>query len=344
MKTTKLVTLLICTLILALPIISDACSRFTYTGPNHTVVTGRSMDWVEDVRTDLWAFPVGIENVGSSEPNSVKWTSKYGSVIASGYDKGTTDGINTQGLNANLLYLASSDYGSSQANRKNISIYVWAQYVLDNYATVNEAVQDFGQDKFNMLAPALPNGYKATVHLAITDPSGDNAIFEYVGGKLVVHHSKSYKVMTNEPIYDKQLALNDYWQNLKGVFLPGTGEPEDRFVRANFYLNTSLQTDDTQKAIATAFSIIRNVSVPMQQNASDRPNVAATVWRSVADLKDKVYYFENTDRPNVFWVDLSKLDLGKGAPIKKLPLKNGEIYAGEVSDKFVKSPSFFAKQ
>jgi penicillin V acylase-like amidase (Ntn superfamily) len=320
-----------------------ACSRFTYTGSNDIVVTGRSMDWVEDLHTDLWLFPAGIENVGSSKPNSVHCTSKYGSVIANAYNLGTTDGINTQGLVANLLYLSTADYGPARADRQNISIFTWAQYVLDNYATVAEAVKDFSQDKFNMSGPVLPNGSLPTVHLSITDKSGDNAIFEYIGGKLIVHHNKAYTVMTNEPVYEKQLALNDYWQNLQGKFLPGTGEPEDRFVRASYYVNTALKTADTQKAIAIAFSIIRNVSVPMQEGTSSRPNVSSTIWRSVADSKNNVYYFENTDRPNVFWVDLKKLDFAKGSPVKKLPLANGEIYAGEVSGKFVDSKSFFVK-
>lgn len=341
-----LVLFLISSLTTILLTSADACSRFTYTGPNNTVVTGRSMDWIEDLHTDLWAFPAGIKMVGSSEPNSVIWTSKYGSVIANAYDLGTADGINTQGLDVNLLYLSTSDYGKPRASRQNISIFTWAQYFLDNYATVDEAVKDFGQDKFNMIGPTLPNGSAASVHLSITDKTGDNAIFEYIGGKLIVHHGKAFRVMTNEPNYDQQLTLNNYWQNLKGAFLPGTSDPADRFVRASYYLNHVQQTADLQQSIAIAFSIIRNVSVPFQNQpvSADQPNIAATLWRCVADLKNNTYYFENTNRPNVFWVDLNKLNLQAGAPIKKLPLKNGEIYAGEVSSKFIASPSFFANK
>ncbi|MBY0357249.1 MAG: linear amide C-N hydrolase [Candidatus Obscuribacterales bacterium] len=323
---------------------AEACSRFTYTGLNNTVVTGRSMDWVESLRTDLWVFPAGIKHTAvANDPNSAIWTSKYGSVIASGYDLGTTDGINSEGLTANMLYLSTTDYGPAKPDRKNISIFNWTQYVLDNYAAVDEVVKDYGQDKFNMIAPTLPNGSYPTVHLAVTDKNGDNAVFEYVGGKLVVHHGKEFKVMTNEPAYDKQLALNDYWQNLKGKFLPGTEEPEDRFVRASYYLNTAPQTSDEKQSVATTFSIIRNVSVPFRAGFSERPNVSTTIWRSVADLKNKVYYFENTDRPNIVWVDLNKLDLKVGAPVKKLPLQHGELYSGDVSDKFVASKSFFDK-
>ncbi len=320
--------------------ISIACSRFTYETDKNLVVTGRSMDWVEDLHTDLWAFPAGMKRVGGKEPNSVAWTSKYGSVIAAGYNMGAADGINTQGLDANLLYLSSSDYGKPIVSYQNLSVLSWVQYILDNYATVSEAVTGFEKGQFNMVTPPLPKGFPATVHLAITDASGDNAVFEYVHGKLQVHHGKQYIVMTNEPPYDKQLALNDYWGNLKGVFLPGTAEPEDRFVRASYYVHAAPKNEDTAGAIATAFSIIRNVSAPMTGQVSGRPNVSQTIWRSVADLTHKTYFFENTDRPNVFWVDINKLDLKSGAAVKKLPLSQNEVYAGEVSAHFVKSDPF----
>lgn len=319
---------------------SNACSRFTYTSIDNTVITGRSMDWTEDLHTDLWSFPAGMARMGDASHNAVRWTSKYGSVIASAYNLGAADGINSAGLNANLLYLSDADYGKPQADRKNLSVLNWVQYVVDNFATVDEVVKDLNQHQFNMIAPSLPNGAQASVHLAVTDASGDNAVFEHVNGKLIIHHGKQFTVMTNEPIYDKQLALNDYWQRLKGAFLPGTGEPEDRFVRASYYLQLAPETADTQKSIAIAFSIIRDISVPMSASVSTRPNVAATLWRSVADLKHKIYYFELTDRPNVFWVDIQKLNLQTGAPIKKLPMSQNEIYAGEVSNHFVESKPF----
>lgn len=124
----------------------------------------------------------------------------------------------------------------------------WAQYFLDNYATVEEAVNDFNKDSVNIIANTLPNGSQATVHLAIADRSGDNAIFEYVDEKLIIHHNKKYDVMTNEPTYEKQLALNDYWQELKGAFLLGTDKPSDRFVRASYFFLKTNQKKFTRHA------------------------------------------------------------------------------------------------
>ena len=333
----KKITLFISTIMLSYYTInpSIACSRFTYAPDDKTVLTVRSMDWVEDIKTDLWAFPAGISRQGDSSANAIHWISKYGSVIASGYNIGTTDGINTAGLNANLLYLTSADYGKIDPKHKNLSVLSWVQFVLDNYATVNEAVNGLNAQQFNMIAPVLPNGAKASLHLAITDATGDNAVFEHINGKLIIHHGKEYKVMTNEPSYDKQLALRDYWGRLHGEFLPGTSEPDDRFVRTSYYVQTAPNAADTQQAVATVFSIIRNVSVPIGTSMPGKPNVAATIWRSVADLKNNMYFFENTNRPNIFWVNLNKLDLSQGGKIMKLPLANNEIYADEVNKYFI---------
>lgn len=339
-KSMKILIITLAFFVLCMESSLESCSRLMYTTSEDFVVIGRSMDWMEDIKTDLWAFPAGMSRTGGDGANTTAWISKYGSVIASGYNLGSTDGINTQGLNANLLYLADADYGKPSLEQSSLSVLNWAQYVLDNYANVDQVVKEFGKNQFYMEAKRLPDGTYPGVHLSLSDPSGDNAIFEYVDGKLVIYHSKKYTVMTNEPTFDKQLVLNDYWQGLKGCFLPGTAEPSDRFVRASYYLSQAPLAANEQQSIAIVFSIIRNVSQPMMKSNSDRPNQAPTIWRSVADVKHRVYYFENTNRPNVFWVNLAKLDLSVDAPAKKLSLSNGEVYAGEVSSYFISSKPF----
>lgn len=90
-----------------------ACTRVVYLGENKEVITGRGMDWAEDMGSNLWVFPRGIHRTGAGGEKTPEWTSKYGSVIASGYDVGTADEMNEKGLVANMLYLSESDYGSS---------------------------------------------------------------------------------------------------------------------------------------------------------------------------------------------------------------------------------------
>lgn len=318
---------------------ADACTRVIYEGANDRFITARSMDWKEDIPTALWVFPREMKKDGGIDKNSIKWSSKYGSVVTAGYDAATDDGINEKGLVANILYLAEADYGSS--NNPTISIGAITQYMLDNYATVSEAVKGLKEQPLQIIAPLLPGGVKAALHLSISDASGDSAIFEFIKGKVVVHHSKEYKTMTNSPAFDDQLAINSYWEKISGIaMLPGTNKASDRFARASFYTNSIPKAKTQKEAVATAFSIIRNASVPIGITSPGEPNIASTLWRTVSDQKALKYYFDSATSPSVFWVDLQKVNLKKGAPVKKLDLKNYPDYSGEVSSKFINAKPF----
>lgn len=328
----------------ALMAIAEACTRVVYKGPNDTVLTGRTMDFSLPIPANLWVFPRGMERSGEVGPNSIEWTSKYGSVVASSWNIATPDGMNEAGLVANLLWLVQSDYPAFDpvGDRPGLTIAAWAQYVLDNFATVEEAVAALSQEEFVVVTDFIPGTDKfTTVHLSISDATGDSAIFEYIDGELVIHHDPSYTVMTNDPPFNEQLAIDDYWRNIPGnLFLPGTNRAADRFVRASYYLDAIPQTDDQRIAVASVFSLIRNVSVPYGITTEGFPNLSTTQWRVVADQRNLVYYFETALTPNTFWVNLNNLDFSEGSEVRMLPISNGEVYAGEVSGEFIPAEPF----
>ena len=321
---------------------TEACTRVVYQGKDNTVLTARSMDWKEDTRSNLWIFPRGMKRNGEIGKNPLEWTSKYGSVVASAYDICSTDGMNEKGLVANLLWLAESEYPQWDGKKPGLSIAAWVQYILDNFATVDEAVSYVEKGTFEVVSDMMPDGTRmATLHLSISDADGDNAIFEYIGGELKIHHDKSYQVMTNSPVFDQQLALNDYWKNIGGTtFLPGTNRAADRFVRASFYINAIPEVADTRTAVASVFSVIRNTSVPLGITTPNEPNISSTRWRTVSDQKNKVYFFESTIQPNVFWVNLRDVDFSEKAPVKMLDLVSGKTYAGNTAEQFVEAKPF----
>jgi len=312
-----------------------------YFGKENQVVTGRTMDWVEDMHTELWIFPRGMKRDGGFGKGSLEWNSKHGSVIASVYDGGTADGMNEKGLVTNLLYLAESEYPPAEDTRPSVVITAWAQYVLDNFATVDEAVGELKKGTFRMVPTEAPNGAKGTVHLSISDPTGDSAIIEYVKGKLVIHHDRKYQVMTNSPVYDEQLALNKYWEQIGGtVMLPGTNRAADRFARTSFYINACKQSADPAEAVASVFSVMRNASVPRGIGTIEQPNISSTLWRTVSDHKNRVYYFEDTAKPSIMWVKLDSLDFAEGSGTRKLPIAAKGEFAGDQSAKFIKAEPF----
>nr|QFZ93290.1 linear amide C-N hydrolase [Synechococcus elongatus PCC 11802] len=329
-----------CFLLVAKPV--QACTRAVYQGPNGMTITGRSMDWKDEIPANLWLFPRGMQRNGAVGPNSVTWTSKYGSVVASAFDIASTDGMNEKGLVANLLWLAESKYPEYKPSQKGLSVAAWVQYVLDNFATVEEAVNALRSEPFVVVSANIPGTDRfATLHLSISDAKGDNAIFEYIDGKLVIHHGMAYTVMTNSPTFEKQLALDGYWQQVGGLnMLPGTNRAADRFVRASFYIDAIPQTSNPRIAVASVFSVIRNVSVPFGISSEEEPNISSTRWRALSDQKNLVYYFETALTPNTFWVDLKKVNFEQNQPVKRLLVANNEVYAGDALSSFKPAKPF----
>jgi penicillin V acylase-like amidase (Ntn superfamily) len=314
------------------------CTRFVYRGPEGRVLTARSMDWMTDTATDLWILPSGLARDGAAGDRSLTWTSTYGSVVASAYGIATTDGMNEAGLVANVLWLAESEYAADDGGRPVLSIAGWAQYVLDRFATVAEAVAALADDPFLVATAQVPGQDRlTTLHLSLSDSSGDSAIFEYVGGRLVVHHSASYQVMTNSPTFDQQLAVSSYWEEIGGtVMLPGTNRAADRFARARFYVGAVPQVEDRLTATASVFSVIRNASVPFGISTPDQPNISSTRWRTVADHKDRRYYFDSVVAPSIFWVDLDQLDLSPAGTVRRLDVAalQSQGVGGDVAPRF----------
>jgi penicillin V acylase-like amidase (Ntn superfamily) len=323
---------------------AGACTRVVFLGANGEVITARSMDWKVDIGTNLWIFPRGIQRSGEAGPNSVKWTSRYGSLIASGYDVSTTDGMNEKGLVANLLWLAESEYPTLHATKPGLALSLWAQYVLDNFATVQEAVEALSPEPFTVVTANVPGEERmATVHLSISDATGDSAIIEYVAGKQVIHHDRKYQVMTNSPIFEKQLAMEEYWQEIGGtIFLPGTNRAADRFARASFYINAIPKDQSPDLAVASVFSVIRNASVPYGITTPGQPNISSTRWRTVADQKRLVYFFESAITPNVFWVDMKGIDFSEHGQVMKLDLgkEQSNVFAGNAAKDFKPTQPF----
>ncbi len=353
MKNQRL-TLLIIFLLTGLYIsAANACTRAVYHGSENMVITGRSMDWNDFNDPNLWVFPRGIKRAGQAGSNSPEWTAKYGSLVTSMYELGSVDGMNEKGLVMNLLYLAESDYGKPSPDKPAISISLWGQYALDNFATVAEAVKAMQAKPLYIQTFDLPNGRPATAHLSLSDSTGDSAIFEYIDGKLVIHHGQQYSVMTNSPIYSKQLALNEYWQSIGGtVFLPGTSRAADRFARTQFFIDAIPKKIDKDvikgvpgqtyknQAIASVLSVIRAISVPIGITTPNEPNISTTLWRTVADQKNLAYYFDSAMTPNTFWLSFDKLNFKEGAPVMKLALDKGQIYSGEASKELKPSEPF----
>ncbi|MGE4270966.1 MAG: linear amide C-N hydrolase [Acidithiobacillus sp.] len=321
----------------------EACTRVVYHGEDGLTITGRTMDWKDPMHTRLWLFPAGLKENGGAGKNAAVWTSRYGSVVVTSLNAAVSDGMNQKGLVANMLWLNSSKYPDHcGTDEKRLAISAWAQYFLDNFATVQEAVHSLKTHPVCLISAPIPGTDRfTTLHLSLSDSSGNSAILEYIDGNLVIHEGRQYQVLTNDPEYSQQLAVARYWEGIGGTrFLPGSNQAPDRFARASFYIHAIPKTASNRVGVAQVFSVLNNISVPMGISTPGHPNISTTRWRVVADQKDLKYYFNSTSSMDLFWVDLNQADLKPGAPVRMLPMGQGETYNGDVLDKFVPSKPF----
>ncbi|MFO0912982.1 MAG: linear amide C-N hydrolase [Pirellulales bacterium] len=336
----RAILVLLCFVVVASPALP--CSRYLWNNNSLGVFVSRTMDWPESTEPILTVFPRGMQRDGGQigteravEKNAAKWTSKYGSLVTTVYGIGTADGVNEKGLAGHMLYLKTTDFGPRDTSKPAVHAGLWLQYVLDNAATVEEALELVSKIQVVMVEA---NGHKATVHLAIEDASGDSAIIEYDQGRQVVHHGKQYRIMTNDPPYDQQLKLlaeQDYSQPSSNMPLPGNVKATDRFQRLAYFGAMLPEPKNEREAIAGVLAIARNVSVPFGAPYANF-GIYNTEYRTAINLKQLRYFFELTTSPNVFWVDMAKLNLQPGAPVMVLNPDNIEL-SGEVSGKFQKA-------
>ncbi|WP_421658705.1 linear amide C-N hydrolase [Leptothermofonsia sp. ETS-13] len=322
--------------------IADACTRTLWNTNKLAVVVGRSMDWAESTQPTLLVLPRGMQRDGGRvgpdvvvKENPARWTSKYGSVIVTAYDVAMVDGLNEKGLGANLLFLTATDFGPRDRSKLGVHAGLWGQYLLDNAATVKEALELMKTIQPIMVEHA---GYKSSLHLSLQDATGDSAIIEYINGKPVIYHGREYRVMTNDPPLNQQLANLKKWDftdATRETPLPGNVSPVNRFVRANYFLQTLREPRNEREAIATIFSIARNTSVPFNAPYKTPGTIYDTEYRTVMDLTNKRYFFELSTSPNVIWMDLKKFNLNPGAPVLVLNPDNIAL-SGDVIEKFQK--------
>jgi penicillin V acylase-like amidase (Ntn superfamily) len=323
---------------------AEPCSRVLWADNGKAVVVGRSMDWFKPMPADLYALPRGIKRDGMTGKNTLTWTAKYGTLLAVTHGEsethGASDGMNEKGVAGHMLWLAESNYGKFDPDQPSLSLALWLQYYLDNFATVKEAVE-FTKTKPFQLVTGVVDGQKAKIHMALEDATGDSAIIQYLDGKPEIYHGREYTVMTNSPPFSEQLNNLKQYKGFGGEKrLPGTTEAADRFVRGAFFLKNLPEPKDYRECVAGILSVLRNVSQPFGTPDPARPFISATRWRTVCDLTDQIYFFESSTSPNIIWVKLKELDFAEGAGVRKLDLVKDPDRVGDCSKQFEPAKPF----
>lgn len=343
-----------------------ACTSIALVAEDGSVVYGRTMEWgTFDLNSRVAIIPQGYQMQGHTPDGKpgLAWQARYGVVGLDAIEKDyITDGINEKGLVVGVLYLPGfSEYQTYDPAQADISISSaeFANYVLTEFATVDEVRE--GLKKIRVVPvpePAL-GGIPAPFHLTVIDPSGKAIVVQYLKGELKIFNNP-LRVLTNAPSFDWHMTNLRNYINLSAVALPtrkiedlnfapigaGTGflgipgdyTPPSRFVRAVAYSQTARKTPDAEETVYEVFRIMDNFNLPLgsAEGPDANPELlrgmrSSTIWTTAADTKNLKYYYHTQHNRKIRMVDLKKIDFSKNREaIVHIPLDKKK--AQEVED------------
>jgi choloylglycine hydrolase len=251
------------------------------------------------------------------------WKNKYGYLGRAAFNgEKMIDGMNTEGLSIAILYLPGTKFPAFDPKDEKpvLAIYDIAPFLLSQASTVSEAlelmrshqlVQSALKEREGIFIKDLP------IHFVIRDATGESAVVEFIDGHITIHE-KVGDVLTNAPPFDWQLKNASFYNSLladskapnaqfeetfynyKEIYessshkgeanllgVPGDFTPPSRFARAQVLLNNFPTPHSRQVALYQAASLNDSLSVPVLRGASP------TLWSSIKDLDDRVYYIKN---------------------------------------------------
>ncbi len=282
-----------------------ACSAFLVEAGGDGYAVAKSYDW-DMAQGVVLANRRGVAKralILDPRAKAHAWTSTFASVTFNQYGAEMPNGgMNEKGLVVEVLWLNASKYPAPDA-RPVVNELQWIQWALDTQATTAELVAAAPAIR---VAPAY-----AKVHYFACDASRACATFEYVDGKLSIHHGADlpYKALTNHT-YD---ASEVYMQKRRRDLPKGRGSLE-RFARVS-------RATGGKDLARTAFHSLDSVSQD-----------AYSVWNIVYLPAQRQIQFRTHAQTGIKRVDTAKLALGCGQAPRFLDVQ--EATAGDVTGRF----------
>jgi choloylglycine hydrolase len=343
-----------------------ACTSFVLQAEDGAAVYGRTMEWgTFDLKSRLVIVPRGHEFIGHTPDGKagLSWKGKYGVVALDALEKDIlTDGMNEKGLVVGVLYLPGfaefQPYDPETADRS-MGPSDLASYLLTEFATVDELRAGLEDVRVVPIPEPALGGITPPVHWMVADQSGKAIAVEYLEGVLKVFDNP-LRVLTNAPEFHWHMTNLRNYINLSAVALPtnkiadldfapiGAGSgflgipgdytPPSRFVRAVAYTQTARKTPDGLETVYEVLRILDNFNLPL--GSAEGPQAkpewlkgmrSSTIWTSVADTKNLVYYYHTQHNRKLRMVDLKKIDFSsKIKGFKRFPLD--KIKSQEIED------------
>lgn len=293
-----------------------ACTSVAWNTDQYGTMTSRTMDWVESTK------PV-LGNINKGEVRSIQgngkgqtYTVKYNMVATLAYGELVADGVNEKGLQANALFYPDMTMKNAVSGGE-VTQFTFAEYVLANYASVEEAYQAIPKlDIARVQMEGMP--MEMNLHWSITDKSGDRLVVQLDEDGLKMYRGEDAMVMTNDPSLAKQLEhkaeVVDSWGEHATRDTDygsiGNGNSTSRFLHAGYFLSKLEQPTSTRNGMMKLSTVPFRVAADAPYKDFDTGRGVdgyATEWTMTTSLETGDVVFEynfddnwNTVQYNVY--------------------------------------------
>lgn len=316
-----------------------ACTDFRLKDQQGQFVAARSMEFAVYLESELVIQPRG-------EKKSVQgysWTSRYAYIGITALTRDIiSDGMNEKGLSYGALWFPGAEYPELNGKQKTIPLDVLGDWILGNFATVDEVVQALSQ--IQVSTRSIPKlGMVPALHLALHDRSGKSLVVEFIEGNMLLIDNP-IGVLTNAPRFSWQVtnlanyinltALNKGPIDLNGTVIgpigqgsgllgiPGDWTPPSRFVRISAYQNLVEKAPGPSQNVTLAFHLLNTVDIPYGAiKPLDGKGYNYTQWVVVKDLAGGNFYYRTYENQNIKKFTLADQKIEQGSEVQYLPLK-----------------------
>jgi penicillin V acylase-like amidase (Ntn superfamily) len=304
---------------------NHSCSTFLLSNGNSLLIAHNLDDYIKvpglvvvnkrgvQKENISWNDLKSITGKSSSSPRQ-QWTSKYGSITYNTFGKEFIDGgMNETGFYVGEMTLIGTEYPKNDALPK-IYHHQWMQYLLDNYSTVQEALES--------LPKLLIDGH-CQWHFFIADRTAKAAVIEFLKGKTVIYKDKNlpFKVLCNKS-YSRELDSLNLFIGFGGTRPVNFKDTifDRRFVWANDMLSNPHQKKPDSD-VDYAFEILNQMDLGNNK------------WSIVYDMKELRMYFNTSTARQTRYVDFKSFDFSCKKPVVVLDIN--QSLKDDVSNKFI---------
>ena len=319
------------------------CTNFkTKKAKDGGAVVGRSMEFPFGIPTALGVLPSdhrGQARTPTDGDQGHSWQANYGVVGMSAFQDPAmlTDGMNTAGVSAHLLYMPDGycTYQPVSGQGNDISEMDLIPFILGTCSDTAEAKAAIASVNVWGLDPGM--GFAPPLHLLVHDTDTSIAIEFHEGGTRVVDNPLG--VGTNAPFLEWHLTnlgnyvglsarspsdtsvltekISPFGQGQGLMGLPGDYSAASRFVRAATMIALSDQTDSAQDAELQALHILNAFDIPpgliREPGQGGAVVDEVTVWASISNLSQRRYGYRTNGDPQPYVVELDDVDFSAAA-------------------------------